>query len=29
MREVIAVRSNVDHLLGVTGEQRNREAERS
>jgi capsule polysaccharide export protein KpsE/RkpR len=29
MREVIAVRSNVDHLLGVTGGQRNREAERS
>jgi hypothetical protein len=29
MREVIAVRSNVDHLLGVTGGQRDREAERS
>ena len=29
MREVIAVRSNVDHLLGVAGESRNKEAERS
>jgi len=28
MREVVAVKSNVDHLLGITAGQRTKEAER-
>ena len=28
MREVIAVKANIDHLLGITGREKNKEQER-